>query len=524
MRKIKVDSEDMNPALKEARGFSLCNLHEGALALLDSSHRRNGIGTADVAMADSLRRKLEGIIPGMCPQTRVSLFEAAWKFSRIPELCEILVMLLETWPGRLPHDVASAVHRFPEKAFAQMPKFVKWKCCAVVPARFRLMLVSLVERWHLKISPCVQKTLSVVVVGASSRNGSTVRRAADPSLYSALWGLVGHDSSLLNSFSHLIWRIVQREMNYDHSSLFLVLYVDVVLGLKSKSFNDVRRIASIFDSVATHSTWDNATLSRFIAILKGIWARVANDMKQSSFRACATSNFKQAALQARLKRCWNSLQEADSSNMFSFPVKDQMAPGYSSIVREPIDLCMMRSKIFRLKNSYGSLGAFECDVKRMVDNCILYHGVGSKHAREAKALWEAWLQSKIAEAIPCGHQREFVRSSCKLVTYPQKDTHSAMLAPMISHVTCLPMMLTLCEPIAAAVAYQDLKREMNTCLKQLLLPGPKKVRVNLHRVLCLHEAAQNALRLNMLCPHNLTSMAHIDTPRLLEHEWHTLRD
>lgn len=505
----------------QAKDASICNLHEGALALLDPKHGGTGIGIADAAIADSLRRKLERTIPGISPQTRVALFEAAWKFSRLPELCDIVVMLLETWPGRLPHEVAGAVHKFPEKAFAQMPKFVKWKCCAVVPARFRLMLVSLVERWHLKISPCVQKTLSQVVVGVSSR--STARRAADPSLYSALWGLVGHDILLLDSFSHLIWRIVRREMKFDHSCLFLVLYVDVVLGLKSKSDNDVRRIATIFDSVAMHGTWDNATLSRFMAILKGIMARVANDTKQSSFRSCAASSFKQVTLRASLKRCLNSLQAADSSNLFASPVKDHMAPGYSSIVREPIDFCMMRSKIFRVKNPYDSLEAFERDVKLMVDNCTLYHGVGSKHACEAKVLWEAWLQSKIAETIPCGREPASVGSSCKLETCRRKDTHST-LAPMISHVTFLPMMLMLCEPIAAAVAYRDLNGEVKTCLKQHLLPGQKNGLVNLHRLLCVHEASQNALRLHIIYPHNLTSLSHIDTPKLLEQEWHRQRD
>ena len=113
-------------------------------------------------------------------------------------------------------------------------------------------------------------------------------------------------------------------MKYDHSCLFLVLYVDVVLGLKSKSDNDVRRIAAVFDSVAMHGTWDNATLSRFMAILKGIMARVANDTKQSSFRSCAASSFKQVTLRASLKRCLNSLQAADSSNLFASPVKDNM--------------------------------------------------------------------------------------------------------------------------------------------------------------------------------------------------------
>jgi len=111
----------------QAKGARICNLHEGALALLDPKHGGTGIGIADAAIADSLRRKLEGTIPEISPQTRVALFEAAWKFSRLPELCDIVVMLLETWPGRLPHEVAGAVHKFPEKAFAQMPKFVKWK-------------------------------------------------------------------------------------------------------------------------------------------------------------------------------------------------------------------------------------------------------------------------------------------------------------------------------------------------------------------------------------------------------------
>merc|ERR1740121_3625816 len=84
-------------------------------------------------------------------------------------------------------------------------------------------------------------------------------------------------------------------------------------------------------------------------------------------------------------------------------------------------------------------------------------------------------------------------------------------------------MLMLCEPIAAAVTFHDINVEIKTCIKCHLLPGQRNGLVNVYRVLHVHEASRIVLRLHTICPHTLTTHAHIDAPAFLEHEWHIQR-
>ena len=44
------------------------------------------------------------------------------------------------------------------------------------------------------------------------------------------------------------------------------------------------------------------------------------------------------------------LQKKDSNNFFAVPVNDQFAPGYSQIIKTPMDFSTMRSKVMILKD------------------------------------------------------------------------------------------------------------------------------------------------------------------------------
>ena len=39
------------------------------------------------------------------------------------------------------------------------------------------------------------------------------------------------------------------------------------------------------------------------------------------------------------------LQKKDANNFFASPVNDQFAPGYSQIIKTPMDFCTMRTKV-----------------------------------------------------------------------------------------------------------------------------------------------------------------------------------
>ena len=54
--------------------------------------------------------------------------------------------------------------------------------------------------------------------------------------------------------------------------------------------------------------------------------------------------------------------------------------GYSAVIRQPMDLSIVRSKISCAQQSYHRLAAFEQDVKLMVENCKLFNGTKSTYA------------------------------------------------------------------------------------------------------------------------------------------------
>ena len=51
-------------------------------------------------------------------------------------------------------------------------------------------------------------------------------------------------------------------------SLYPILFIDILLGLKPQTTGGVRRIAAILDSVAMNSNWDDASLTRLISRMK----------------------------------------------------------------------------------------------------------------------------------------------------------------------------------------------------------------------------------------------------------------
>ena len=288
-----------------------------------------GSAAAHNVIVDRFRRVLARAIPKISIPARIALLKAAWRYSSIPELRDIAVMLLESWPGSLTREVAWAIHSWPEEVFRSLPTVVTWKCkavlsvscgnlnslyrcCANVPVRFRLVLASLIERWFCTIAPHVCTHLPDILSADSSRNRAATRHARDPLLYDALCGLIGHVDGLLDSFNRLVWRGMKNDMICSHASCFHVLYLDVILGLRLQSVNEARRVAAVLDTVSAHSTWDDATLDRFVA--QAATAGTVNFF----------SHVVQERLHETLRRYLRHLQKADKSKLFAFPVTDDM--------------------------------------------------------------------------------------------------------------------------------------------------------------------------------------------------------
>lgn len=78
------------------------------------------------------------------------------------------------------------------------------------------------------------------------------------------------------------------------------------------------------------------------------------------------------------------LEKKDPHQFFAWPVTDDIAPGYSSIISNPMDFLSIRQKVE--ENQYTSLQEFGDDFRLMCDNAIKYNHVETVYHRAAKRL------------------------------------------------------------------------------------------------------------------------------------------
>ncbi|XP_048828012.1 bromodomain-containing protein 7 isoform X1 [Brienomyrus brachyistius] len=92
----------------------------------------------------------------------------------------------------------------------------------------------------------------------------------------------------------------------------------------------------------------------------------------------------QSPLQEALSQLIRQLQRKDPSAFFSFPVTDFIAPGYSMIIKRPMDFSTMKEKI--KKDYYQSLEELKADFKIMCENAMIYNKPETIYYKAAKKL------------------------------------------------------------------------------------------------------------------------------------------
>uniref|UniRef100_A0A8C7ZYN3 Bromodomain containing 7 n=1 Tax=Oryzias sinensis TaxID=183150 RepID=A0A8C7ZYN3_9TELE len=93
---------------------------------------------------------------------------------------------------------------------------------------------------------------------------------------------------------------------------------------------------------------------------------------------------KQTPLQEALNQLIRQLQRKDPSAFFSFPVTDLIAPGYSSIIKRPMDFSTMKEKV--KKGCFRSLDELKTDFKLMCDNAMIYNKPETIYHKAARKL------------------------------------------------------------------------------------------------------------------------------------------
>ncbi|XP_041844501.1 bromodomain-containing protein 9 isoform X2 [Melanotaenia boesemani] len=102
-------------------------------------------------------------------------------------------------------------------------------------------------------------------------------------------------------------------------------------------------------------------------------------------RACRTQQENESTpRQQLLEHFLRQLQRKDPHGFFAFPVTDAIAPGYSSIIKHPMDFSTMKDRI--RNNEYNTVTEFKADFKLMCDNAMVYNRPETVYYKAAKKL------------------------------------------------------------------------------------------------------------------------------------------
>ncbi|KAK9971772.1 hypothetical protein ABG768_025123 [Culter alburnus] len=105
----------------------------------------------------------------------------------------------------------------------------------------------------------------------------------------------------------------------------------------------------------------------------------------------------QTPLQEALSQLIRQLQRKDPSAFFSFPVTDLIAPGYSLIIKRPMDFSTMKEKV--KKEQYQSLEELKLDFRVMCENAMIYNKPETIYYKAAKKLLHSGMKILSTERL-----------------------------------------------------------------------------------------------------------------------------
>ncbi|CAM4525201.1 unnamed protein product [Leuciscus chuanchicus] len=105
----------------------------------------------------------------------------------------------------------------------------------------------------------------------------------------------------------------------------------------------------------------------------------------------------QTPLQEALSQLIRQLQRKDPSAFFSFPVTDLIAPGYSLIIKRPMDFSTMKEKVKR--EQYQSLEELKLDFRVMCENAMIYNKPETIYYKAAKKLLHSGMKILSTERL-----------------------------------------------------------------------------------------------------------------------------
>uniref|UniRef100_A0A8C7MN00 Bromodomain-containing protein 9 n=1 Tax=Oncorhynchus kisutch TaxID=8019 RepID=A0A8C7MN00_ONCKI len=120
-------------------------------------------------------------------------------------------------------------------------------------------------------------------------------------------------------------------------------------------------------------------------------------------RACRTTPRSECTpRQQLLEHFLRQLQRKDAHGFFTFPVTDAIAPGYSVIIKHPMDFSTMNDKI--TDNEYKTVTEFKADFKLMCDNAMVYNRPETVYYKAAKKLLHTGFKMMSKQAAILGDE------------------------------------------------------------------------------------------------------------------------
>ncbi|XP_043483398.1 bromodomain-containing protein 7 isoform X1 [Leptopilina heterotoma] len=102
-------------------------------------------------------------------------------------------------------------------------------------------------------------------------------------------------------------------------------------------------------------------------------------------------------LQRLLEHLLKSMEKRDPQQFFAWPVTDNIAPGYSQIISNPMDFSTIKQKID--ENNYQTLNDFIDDFKLMCNNAMTYNHQDTIYYKAAKKLLHVGLKMVTPEKL-----------------------------------------------------------------------------------------------------------------------------
>uniref|UniRef100_A0A8B9U6P9 Bromodomain-containing protein 9 n=2 Tax=Anas TaxID=8835 RepID=A0A8B9U6P9_9AVES len=125
-------------------------------------------------------------------------------------------------------------------------------------------------------------------------------------------------------------------------------------------------------------------------------------------------------IQQLLEHFLRQLQRKDPHGFFAFPVTDAIAPGYSMIIKHPMDFGTMKEKI--AANEYKSVTEFKADFKLMCDNAMTYNRPDTVYYKLAKKILHTGFKMMSKQAALLGDEDASVEEPVPEVVPVQVET------------------------------------------------------------------------------------------------------